>query len=153
MKAKRAWRKSIRNMQKSYAYSNKRAEGAELRSSRQYRQPLRSFINAPQQHGLSSLSPLLSPRKYLCGKINEKARAHRPQSVVGSRTGAACHRSGAFFFWGIGSAFRQPVASLQQRLAQHSFQPDLAPAQMPPQSPRCRALFHAPARSRSFSGV
>jgi len=26
------------------------------------------------------------PKKYLCGKINEKARAHRPQSVVGSRT-------------------------------------------------------------------
>ena len=74
-------------MQKSHAYSNKRAEGVELRSSRQHRQPLRSFINAPQQHGLSSLSPLLSPRKYLCGKINEKARAHRPQSVVGSRTG------------------------------------------------------------------
>jgi hypothetical protein len=87
MKAKRAWRKSTRNVQKSHAYSNKRAEGVELRSSRQYRQPLRSFINAPQQHGLSSLSPLLSPRKYLCGKINEKARAHRPQSVVGSRTG------------------------------------------------------------------
>ena len=40
-----------------------------------------------EQHGLSSLSPLLSLRKYLCGKINEKARAHRPQSVVGSRTG------------------------------------------------------------------
>lgn len=58
-----------------------------LRSSRQYRRLLRSFIHGLIAAWAQQLTSPAQPKKYSCSKINEKARAHRPQSVVGSRTG------------------------------------------------------------------
>lgn len=72
---------------------------------------------------------------------------------------AACHRSGAFFFGGIGSAFRQPVTSLSLACssAWRSIPSNqtLRPHRCPPKAHdagRSFTLLHAPVASLGFDG-
>ncbi|OCL10227.1 hypothetical protein AOQ84DRAFT_3215 [Glonium stellatum] len=65
------------------------AKGVEQRSSRQYRRLLRSFINALIAAWGSPAYLPCSAQEDSWGKIDEKARAYHPQSVVGSHAGHA----------------------------------------------------------------
>ena len=87
------------------------AEGVELRSSRQYRRLLRSFISALIVAWAQQLVPCLA-QEVLMRQNKRKGSSTSPTVGRGVARRAAYHRSGAFFFWGIGSALRWPVAAL-----------------------------------------